>query len=78
MITRELGKRDAPENIEERPLLKGVRFYVAGWISWYSKAKKLEFYNDKENKIEHPPLPPKPKRRPKTETEEEYKHKIKK
>ncbi|KUJ06774.1 uncharacterized protein LY89DRAFT_396661 [Mollisia scopiformis] len=33
MITRERGKRDAPENIKERPPLKGVRFHVAGWIS---------------------------------------------
>lgn len=77
MISWERGTRDAPENIEERPPLKGVRFHIVGWISWYGKAEKLEFYNNKEDKIEHPPPPPKPRRRPKTESEEEYKHKIK-
>lgn len=77
MISRERGTRDAPENIEERPPLKGVRFHIAGWISWYGKAEKLEFYNDEEDKIEHPPRPPKPRRRPKTELEEEYQHRIK-
>jgi hypothetical protein len=49
-----------------------VRFYVAGWISWYSKAEKLEFYNDEEDIVEAPPYPRKPRRRPITETEEEY------
>jgi len=38
MVLREQGKRDDPENIEERPPLKGVRFHIAAWISWWGKA----------------------------------------
>lgn len=56
-ITREQGTRDLPENIEERPPLKGVRFHIAAWISWHGKAPKLEFYNDEEDKVERPPYP---------------------
>ena len=76
-ILREEGTRDDPENIEERPPLKGVRFHIAAWISWYGKADKLEFYNDEEDKVEQPPMPPKPHHRPTTETEEEYRHRVK-
>jgi hypothetical protein len=49
-----------------------VRYYIAGWISWFGKADKLRFYNDEEDHIKRPLIPPKPRRRPKTETEEEY------
>ena len=75
-VLREQGTRDRPENIEERPPLKGVRFHIAGWISWFGKADKLRLYNDKEDHIERPPIPPKPRRRPKTKTEEEYYRRI--
>jgi hypothetical protein len=68
----EQGTRDRPENIKEREPLKGVRFYIAGWISWYGKADKLRFYNDKEDYIKRPLMPKKPRRRPKTETDNEY------
>ncbi len=71
-VTRERGKRDDPENIEERPPLKGVRFHIAAWISWWGKAEKLEFYNDEEDKVERPPYPGKPRRRLTTKTEDEY------
>lgn len=71
-VLREQGTRDKPENIEERLPLKGVRFHIAAWISWWGKAGKLEFYNDEEDTIEQPPYPSKPRRRPTTETEEEY------
>jgi hypothetical protein len=50
-ILRERGTRYDVENIQERGEKKGVTFYVAGWISWYSKAEKLEFYNDEEDYI---------------------------
>jgi hypothetical protein len=76
-VLREQGTRDMPENIEERPPLKGVRFHIAGWISWWGKADKLEFYNDEEDSVETPPYPSKPRRRPTTETEEEYKGRVK-
>lgn len=75
-VLREQGTRDNPDNIEERPPLKGVRFHIAAWISWWDKADKLEFYNDEEDKIEQPPYPSKPRRRPTTESEEEYKQRI--
>lgn len=76
-VSREQGTRDDPENITERPPLKGVRFHIAAWISWYGKAEKLEFYNDEEDEVEIPPYPLKPRRRPTTESEEEYKQRVK-
>ena len=76
-VLREQGTRDNPENIEERPPLKGVRFHIAAWISWWGKAPKLRFYNDKEDKVERPPMPRKPRRRPTTETNEEYAERLK-
>jgi transposase len=75
-VLREQGTRDRPENIEERPPLKGVRFHIAAWISWWDKAPKLEFYNDEEDKVERPPMPPKPRRRPTTETKEEWRRRL--
>ncbi|PQE30407.1 phosphoribosylformylglycinamidine cyclo-ligase protein [Rutstroemia sp. NJR-2017a WRK4] len=75
-VLREQGTRDRLENIEERPPLKGVCFHIAAWISWWGKAEKLRFYNDEQDKIEKPPIPPKPCRRPTTETEEDYRRRI--
>ena len=37
----------------------------------------MEFYNDKEDTIEQPLMPPKPRRRPITETEAEYLARVK-
>ncbi|KAH8585433.1 hypothetical protein B0O99DRAFT_749035 [Bisporella sp. PMI_857] len=34
LTTREEGTRNQPENIVERPPLKGVRFHIAAWVSW--------------------------------------------
>ncbi len=76
-VLREQGTRDNPENIEERPPLKGVRFHIAAWISWWGKAPKLKFYNDEEDHVEHPSMPQKPRRRPTTETNEEYTKRLK-
>jgi hypothetical protein len=76
-VLREQGTRDDLENIEERPPLKGVRFHIAAWISWWGKAPKLRFYNDEQDSTERPPMPPKPRRRPKTETDEEYTERLK-
>lgn len=75
-ILREQGTRDNPENIEEWPPLKGVWFHIAAWISLWGIADKLEFYNDEEDHIEQPPMPSKPRRRPTTETKEEYQSRI--
>jgi hypothetical protein len=76
-VLREQGTRDRPENIEEKEPLKGVRFHIAGWISWYGKADKLRFYNDEEDYIEQPSMPKKPRRRPTTETDNEYIERLK-
>jgi hypothetical protein len=76
-VLREQGTRDNPENIEERLPLKGVRFHIAAWISWWGKAPKLKFYNDEEDHVEHPPMPQKPRRRPTTETNKEYTERLK-
>ena len=75
-MPRKQGTRDRLENIEERPPLKGIWFHIAGWISWFRKVDKLRFYNDEEDYIERPPISPKPRRCPKTETEEEYQCRI--
>ena len=76
-ITRELGTRDDPENINERPPLSGVRFHITAWISWWGKAEKLEFYNDEEDTIEQPKYPSRPRHRPTTETKVEFQQRVK-
>jgi hypothetical protein len=76
-ILRERGTRYDDENIVERGERKGVKFHVAAWITWFEKAEKLEFYNDEEAREEQPPMPPKPRRRPKTESEDEYQARLK-
>jgi hypothetical protein len=40
------------------------------------KSTETRVYNDEEDKIEQPPYPSKPRRRPKTETEEEYQARV--
>jgi hypothetical protein len=76
-ILREEGHRYDDENIMEREERQGIAFHVAAWISWHGKAEKLEFYNDEEDTTEHPPMPPKPRRRPTTESEAEYQERLK-
>ncbi|KUJ15705.1 uncharacterized protein LY89DRAFT_749703 [Mollisia scopiformis] len=71
-ILRELRTRYDDENIVERGERKGVKFYVAVWVTWFDKAEKLEFYNNEEEHEEQPPMPTKPRRRPTTKTPEEY------
>ncbi|KAE9366382.1 hypothetical protein N431DRAFT_438767, partial [Stipitochalara longipes BDJ] len=76
-ILRELGKRYDDENIVERGEKQGVKFHVAAWITWFNKAEKLEFYKDEEEHEIQPPMPPKPRRRPTTESEDEYQARLK-
>lgn len=71
-VLREEGTREDDENIVERVPPKGVTFHVSAYVNWYYKQPKLEFYNDEEDYTEHPPMPPKPRRRPKTESDEEF------
>jgi hypothetical protein len=63
------GDRYNPENIQERKERKGVKLYVAAWVSYRAKAEKLEFYNNKEDYIEIPKRPRKPRRRKHESTE---------
>jgi len=50
MTTREQGTRAKPENIVERPPLKGVRFHIAGWISWWGKLRNWSSTMKKKTK----------------------------
>ena len=90
-ILRERGTRYNLENVLARQPKKGVKYHVAGWVNWHSKCEKLEFYNDEdlEQELEHAqeaaeasvtqdhgPRPRKPRRRPTTETTEEYAQRI--
>jgi len=75
-VLRERGHRYDDENIVERPPKKGVKFHVAAWITWWEKAEKLEFYNDEEDYIQRPAMPSKPRRRPTTETTDEYQARV--
>ena len=61
---REEGTRLNEANIQQRPKLKGIKFHVAGWITYHSRIKKLIFYNEALPKEQQPRRPPKPWRRP--------------
>jgi len=76
IILRERRKRYNTENIAQRPAKTGVRLHIAAWVTWDAKAEKLEFYNDEEDYTVHPPMPPKPRRRPRTESEDEYQARV--
>ena len=54
------GTRYNPENIQQRGEKQGVKLHIATWVNWYSKAKKLAFYNDKNDSIIKPKRPSKP------------------
>lgn len=73
---KEQEMQDLSENIKKRPSLKGVQFHITAWISWWEKAVKLKFYNDKEDKIKHSSYSLKPCHCLTTETEEEYHHHV--
>ncbi|KUJ07366.1 uncharacterized protein LY89DRAFT_766588 [Mollisia scopiformis] len=60
----------------ERKEIKGIAFYITAWINWWGKSEKLEFYNNEEDTIEYPPMPLKPRCRPTTESQEEYKARV--
>lgn len=70
-ILREQGTRYEPENLQERPALKGVKFHVAAYVSYWHK-DPLIFYNDEQDppkvKISKPVKP----RRTMYETEEHF------
>ena len=53
-ILREEGTRNDPDNIQEKPKLEGNKLHVAGWVNWWAKCEKLEFYHDEEDHTERP------------------------
>jgi hypothetical protein len=71
-ILREEGTREDTENIQERPEKEGVKLHIAAWVNWNMKCEKLLFYHDEEEHTEQPLRPPKPRRRPRTETQEQW------
>ena len=78
-ILREEGTRTDSENIQEKPQMEGNKVHVAGWVTWDEKCDELIFYHDEHEQDEHeeqPLIPPKPRRRPTTESEEEYKQRV--
>jgi hypothetical protein len=90
-VLREEGTRYDLENIVPRSPTTGIRFHIAGWANWYEKCLELEFYNDEELDKEfehaqeaaeeaveedHGPRPKKPRRRPKTETTEQFEQRL--
>lgn len=74
-ILREEGSRTAPENIDQRPEKKGVKLHIAGWVNYFGKSEKLEFYHDEEEETIKPKRPPKPRTRM-YESKEEYDQRI--
>lgn len=70
-ILREEGRREDPENIQERGELSGTRLHAAGWVTWEEKCEELEFYNDEQDKLERPKRPRKPQKR-KVESIEDF------
>lgn len=77
LILRERGTQYNDENIQQRGEKKGTKWHISGWINWWGKSPKLTFYNDEKDRVEHPPMPPYPRRRPTTETLEEYQVRLK-
>ena len=75
-ILREAGSRLDADNMQVRPELQGVRVHFSASCSWHYKSD-LTFYNDEHDPlIVKPVLPPKPRRRPTTETPEQYKQRL--
>ncbi|PQE03478.1 hypothetical protein CJF30_00010875 [Rutstroemia sp. NJR-2017a BBW] len=68
VISQRILKKDLRSKVSDSTLRHGS---VGG-----GKAEKLTFYNDEQDKIEQPPMPPKPRRRPTSETEEDYRRRI--
>lgn len=75
-ILREEGTRTDPDNIQEKPKKQGNQLHIAGWINWYAKCEKLEFYHDEEDHTKRPKRPRKPRKR-KSESEEEFNDRLK-
>lgn len=75
-ILREQGTAEEPQNMVERGERKPVVLHIAGWVNWYAKCDKLEFYND-EGIISYTPDMRKKPRRSKYEDDATYQQRVK-
>ena len=79
-VLREEGTRNQPENMQQMPSKEGISLHIAASISWWHKGK-LQFYNDEKDQPANPTTiepeyPSKPRRRPKTESEEDFQSRL--
>lgn len=71
-ILRVKGERNLPKNIVPTPSRTATDVHFAAWINYYDRQPNLIFYNDEMDDVHIEKPPPKPRRRPKTETDDEY------
>ncbi|KZM25697.1 hypothetical protein ST47_g3163 [Ascochyta rabiei] len=74
-ILRIWGERFKPENIVEARAITSKAVHFAAWINYYAKAEQLTFYNDEYDNyqpLKRDPSDKKPRRRPKTETQDQF------
>jgi transposase len=71
-ILRVIGERYHHKNLVSDPNLGHHVVHFAAWINYYEKPGELTFYNDEYDDVEPVKPPPKPRRRPKSETDDEY------
>lgn len=75
-ILRVLGQRNSLNNIVEQRDRGPNSVHFAAWINYYTKAEELTFYNDEYDDVEPIKPPPRPRRRPATETEAQYEERL--
>ncbi|KAF2630657.1 hypothetical protein BU25DRAFT_437893 [Macroventuria anomochaeta] len=66
-MLRIIGECSAPQTVVQ---------HFAAWVNYYNRADELTFYNDEYDDHVAPQYPPKPQRRPTTETPDDYKARI--
>ena len=74
-VLREMGTRYDVENIETRPDLEACSVHVSGSISWHHKSIRI-YYDENDPPPVKIEKPRKPRRRLKTETDEEYETRV--
>lgn len=75
-ILRVFGERLSSQNVVEEPNHSSYSVHFAAWINYYDRAPHLTFYNDEYDDVKPVKPPPKPRRRPATETEEQYRDRL--
>ena len=75
-ILRVEGQRSAPENVVNHPDRGANVVHFAAWINYYTKAEELIFYNDEYDDYVAPKPPPKPRRRPTTDSPGDYEARV--